>query len=115
MGNVSKRVKYEKDYYLEYFSCWYFNRTLSIDGGQKDVFEGQYKKLFLAYFLQEHEFVRHHLGVIFAVASNNPNPVESLRNLAQLQHKQQHENRASTYPQYLSVNILKYYVLVSKI
>ena len=73
------------------------------------------KNFFLAYFLQEHEFVRHHLGVIFAVASNNPNPVESLRNLAQLQHKQQHENRASTYPQYLSVNILKYYVLVSKI
>jgi hypothetical protein len=53
------------------------------------------------------------LGVIFAVAANNPNPLETFRNLAQLQHKQQHENRAATYPQYLSANILKYYVLVS--
>ena len=30
MGNVSKRVKYGSYYYLDYFSCWFFNRTLSI-------------------------------------------------------------------------------------
>jgi hypothetical protein len=63
---------------------------------------------------QEHEFVRNHLGVIFAVAANNPNPLEAFRNLTQIQQKQQQENRASSYPQYLNANILKYYVLVRK-
>ena len=30
MGNVSKRVKYGRYFCLEYFSCWFFNRALSI-------------------------------------------------------------------------------------
>ena len=30
VGNLSKRVKYGRFYNLEYFSCWFFNRTLSI-------------------------------------------------------------------------------------
>lgn len=72
-----------------------------------------YMKLYLQSIpAMEHEFVRHHLGVIFAVAANNQNPVETLRTLSQLQHKQQHENRAATYPQYISANVLEYFVLV---
>jgi len=72
-----------------------------------------YMKLYLQSIpILEHEFIRNHLGVIFAVAANNSNPVETLKNLSQLQYRQQHENKSSTYPQYISTNVLKYYVLV---
>ena len=74
MGNVSKRVKYEKDYYLEYFSCWYFNRTLSIDGGQKDVFEGQYKKLFSGLFFAGARICPASPGRDFCCGEQQPEP-----------------------------------------
>ena len=66
----------------------------------------------------DHEFIRHHLGCIFVVSSSTKNPVEQLQVLSQQQYRHQHEkgvstsNAAGVYPQYLSTNILKYYVVI---
>ena len=85
--------------------------------GQKNLIYSQIDKIVVHHLNlllphQEHEFVRNHLGVVFAVAANNPNPLETFRHLTQVQQKQQQDNRASSYPQYLRANTLKYYVLV---
>ena len=79
------------------------------------IYASKNEFIYPPFYDQEHEFVRNHLGVIFAVAANNPNPLEAFRNLTQIQQKQQQDNRASSYPQYLSANIMKYYVLVSSV
>jgi len=59
----------------------------------------------------EHEYLKHHLGCIFAVSTCSTNPVEQLRTLSANQHRHQHE-KAGSYPTYFCPNILKYYVLV---
>ena len=67
----------------------------------------------------DHEFLRHHLGCIFVISSSANDPVEQLQRLSEQQYRHQHEKAGISsngtggiYPQYLSTNILKYYVVI---
>ena len=37
----------------------------------------------------EHEFVRHHLGCVYAVSASNDNPITALRNLSEHHYRHQ--------------------------
>jgi len=71
-------------------------------------------KLYLASLpTVDHEYLKHHLGCIFAVSTTTKDPVEALRSLVSMQQRAQHERTGpNAYPQYFVPNILKYFVLV---
>jgi len=59
----------------------------------------------------DNEYLKHQLGCVFAVSTGCEDPVQQLRNLALIQHKNQHD-RVGTAPHYFVPNILKCYILV---
>lgn len=59
----------------------------------------------------EHEYLRHHLGCVFAISSTCESPLAQIQSLVEQQSKHQ-TDKPNAYPQFASPNILKYYLLV---
>ncbi|XP_042232153.1 trafficking protein particle complex subunit 8-like isoform X3 [Homarus americanus] len=62
----------------------------------------------------DHEFTKHYIACIVAVASTSENPMDQLNRLSQYQHQQLHQTPAR-FPKWFSPNILKFYLLIHDI
>jgi len=106
LDRISEENCEEKDLISKHFD------SLTLDAPGYTPWFDTWMKFYLQTLpVVEHEYLKHHLGCIFAVSTLSPNPVEQLRTLSANQHRQQHE-KAGSYPTYFCPNILKYYVLV---
>ncbi|XP_059098222.1 trafficking protein particle complex subunit 8-like [Tigriopus californicus] len=59
----------------------------------------------------EHEYLRHHLGCVFAISSTCEAPLGQIQALVDQQYKHQHD-KPHAYPQFTAPQSLKYYLLV---
>ena len=93
-----------------------FNGKVLEAPGFTPWFDAFSKLTFAAIPALEHEFLRNHIGCVFAATSGDKNPVETLKTLTQMQYKHQHERTGAatpnSYPQYITPNVLKFYVLL---